>query len=99
MEYKIELDIEAQAWMDRQSEDVQRYVLSILNRLKFNPIGSRSKQLENPRWFDPQWGWARRIRFEGLPDLRCIYYIWEAKREIVAVKFGTHADDVYEDGN
>ena len=97
--YKVVLDVLAQDWLDRQSKDVQRHVLLILERLSADPI-TTSKQLENPRWLDDMWGWARRVHMDRvIPGLRCIYYLWEAKHEMVIVKFGTHADDVYEDSN
>jgi hypothetical protein len=79
---------------------VRKRVLLILNSFADDP-GLAGKQLENAtHWYDDLYGWARRIPMESVaPGLRCIYYVWHEKREMIVVKFGTHADDVYEDGN
>ena len=78
----------------------KRVLLFLKKHLASNPVDPRTKQLENPRWFDPEWGWARRARLDQIiRGLRCIFYVWEAKQEMIVVKFGTHADDVYEDGH
>ena len=98
--YNVVFEPEAKAWFDKQSEDVQKRVLLILGDI--SPFAPKAgDQMQNAtRWYDDEWGWARRIRMDSaVYGLRCIYYVWEARREMIVVKFGTHADDVYEDGN
>jgi hypothetical protein len=99
--YKIVFEPEAQAWFDKQLEDVQMRVLLILNTFAASKPSVMGFQMQNgTRWFDSEWGWARKIYMDSaIRGLRCIYYVWEAKHEMIVVKFGTHADDVYEDSN
>ena len=98
--YKIVFEPESQDWLDRQPEDVQKRVLLILNTISAFPH-SAGKQMQNAtRWYDDVFGWARRIPMDSaLPGLRCVYFIWDEGAEIIVVKFGTHAEDVYENGN
>ncbi len=98
--YRVVLEPEAQAWVDQQPEDVQKRVLLILDTFAAFP-SKAGKQMQNPtRWYDEEWGWARRITMDSvIPGLRAIYFVWEAGREMIVVRIGTHADDVYENGN
>ena len=99
MPYKIVIEPEAKAWLDQQTEDVRQRVLLILSEYAAYP--QAGKQLQNAaRWYDSEWGWAYRIRIDSIyAGLRCIYFIWVQGQEMIVVKFGTHADNVYEDGN
>jgi len=98
--YTVVLEEQARNWLDQQSEDVQKRVLLILDTFSEFPSVA-GKQLQNAtRWYDDHYGWARRITLDSVtPGLRCIYHVWDEKRQMVVVKFGTHVDDVYEDGN
>jgi hypothetical protein len=98
--YKIVFEDEAQEWFDQQSQDVQKRVLLILDSVS-EVADSAGIQIQNAtRWYDDVYGWARRVRMDSaISGLRCIFYVWKEKRQVVVVKFGTHADDVYEDGN
>jgi hypothetical protein len=98
--YRIIVEDEAQEWLDQQSEDVRNRVLLILDTFsEIAPVAG--KQLQNAtRWYDDIYGWARRIALDSvILGLRCIYYIWQEKRQMIIVKFGTHDNEVYEDGN
>ena len=98
--YQIILDDPAQDWLDQQPEDVRKRVFLILREYATDP-NNAGVQLQNAtRWYDDLFGWARQIRIDSVyPGLRCIYYVFEKEKEMIIFKFGTHADDVYEDSN
>ncbi len=98
--YTIIFEPDAQDWLDRQPEDVRRRVLLILDTLSEIPE-TAGKQFQNAtRWYDDIWGWARRVQMDSVqPGLRCIYFVYAVQREMIVVKFGTHSEDVYENGN
>jgi hypothetical protein len=97
--YRVVLEPLAQDWIDRQPEDVRKRVFLILNT--FAEFADQAgKQLQNPRWYDDELGWARRIVLDSVqPGLRCIYFVSARDNEMIVVNFGTHSDDIYEDGN
>lgn len=100
MKYILRIEPEAQAWLDAQSDEVRKRVFLILDEfIQFPRVAG--KQMQNPRWYKPEYGgWARRIHIDSvLPGLRCIYFVDEQAQEMIVAKIGTHADDVYEDGN
>lgn len=97
--YNVILLTEAQKWLAQQPPACQQRIAMILGEYAKDPHHS-GKQIQNPIWWHSKYGMPYRIAINSIcPGLRCIYYAFDERGQMIIVKFGTHADNVYEDGN
>jgi len=93
----------AQEWLDKESPAVAQDVIKSLNELCRNPR-AMGKPVRNRALWRPNLGQPYRFAiykyYESLGGLRVIYYVIdEPYFRVIIYKIGTHADDVYENGN
>ena len=102
-QYALYIMQRAQQWLDKELPSIAEDVMKSLNELCRNPKGM-GKVVRNPALWRPNLGQPYRFaiykHYESLGGLRVIYYVVdEPYNRVIVYKIGTHADDVYENGN